>query len=896
MFAKLHLLSQDQPEGGGGLRWRAHPYLRMVGAVPKGPAVFDWNERQHADLEALWRDPAAEGARERLAGDLAALCDKLGWAPDPAMLGDAEQHGDEYLLTVSAVPPELYLLPWEVIRVGAAGTYLSDYASAQVRYAVPGLEPRDITGAPPQPGVLFAWSAAGGAVPHEEQAAAIRAATEAGGVTFRELAEVDEGGLQAALDAGPPSVLHLLCHGLPGPEGEPPRLKWGASDSPSEVTATHLARMLRNHGGTIRLVVLSACGSGDGHGDPLFMSSLAQELHKKGIPNVVASRYPLSVPGSRAITRALYDKMLREAWSLERALRHTREALLRVGDDGESHPGDAYGIQLYAYDTERFVSDNNVVAERPVLASYPFGTPARPVPAKGPPAAELTLRLDSDPGLADEQLADKLRRASEDESLTVATRSSAGQRAVALIVRTTVDGAQRLLGAWRSKILQAAVGVIVGELIMAKVASAGTLSAVAGNVQGAASGAKAPTPQAASSNAAAAPAHAAASAGPATAAATGKATLAIAGKAITAKLAIAAVVGSAAVVGGGVAVYRAKVGPPAPPPLVAKDQEPPAPPPRPSPPGSGAPSVAPSPPSLPENGAPSKPNDRAIAVATSPVRDASSPGVVPPSPGVAPPSPAANVSPPVAVVPPPAGTAPPSPSPGVATPPPAAVTPSPAADASVPVAMPAPSPGSAPSPAVVTGPARFQVTPVLTLQKGASAIFYRSGNYGHGTPVGFMVFPQDTARGPESLVPGTKPGAAKLVLVTKARSTGKPQELKLDGIRSTHCGDVPMHVMNASASCGGGKEQSILILILREPDNATVPADVYTGSVRIVAKEENGKPLVADLFFDYEITIQRGDAGGQPDQSRPAPPELGIDRERPSDGDGPAPRKPAPDH
>src|SRR5262249_33458435 len=156
-------------------------------------------------------------------------------------------------------------------------------------------------------------------------------------------------------------------------------------------------------------------------------------------------------------------------------------ALLRVGDDGASHPGDAYGIQLYAYDTERFVSDNKVVAERPVLASYPFGTAARPVPAQGPPAAELTLRLETDPELPEDQLVDKLRGVSEDEGLTVATRSGAGPRAVALLVRTTVDGAQRLLGAWRSKVLQAAVGVIVGELIMTKVASAGTLSAAAGN-------------------------------------------------------------------------------------------------------------------------------------------------------------------------------------------------------------------------------------------------------------------------------------------------------------------------------------------------------------------------------------------------------------------------------
>jgi TonB family protein len=566
MFDKLHLLSQDAPESGAGLRWRAHPYLRIAGAVPRGPAVFEWNERQRADLEALWRHPSADGARERLAQDLAAFCDKLGWTPDAEVLQDAEEHGDEYLITLSAVPPELYLLPWEVIQVGAADTYLSDYACTQVRYAIPGLEPREVQGAPPAPGVLFAWSGAGGAVPHEEQAAAIQAACEAGGVTFRALANVDEGSLQVALDAGPPSVLHLLCHGLPGPEGEPPRLKWGASDNASEITATRLARMLRHHSGTIRLVVLSACGSGDGRGDPLFMGSTAQELHKKGIPNVVASRYPLSVPGSRVMTRALYDKMLREAWSLERSLRHTRAALLRVADDGESHPGDAYGIQLYAYDTERFPLDDETFAQRPVLASYPFGTVARPVPASGPPAAELTLDLDADPELDDDQLTDRLRRVSEDDSLTVASPSHTGKRAVSLIVRTTVDGAQRLLSARRSKVLQVAVGVIVGELIMTKgipSAMAGTTSATAGTADAAT---KATGHQAASSNAGAAPGQAAAAAG----------------KALTAKLVVAAAIGSVAVAGGGLAVYRSQTRSSVPTALVAEHQ-PAAAPPAPSP-------------------------------------------------------------------------------------------------------------------------------------------------------------------------------------------------------------------------------------------------------------------------------------------------------------------------
>lgn len=844
MFEKLHLLSQDVPEGGGGLRWRAHPYLRMAGAVPRGPAVFDWSQRQRDDLEALWRDPAAEGARERLAKDLAVFCDKLGWVPDAARLEDAEAHGDEYLLTLSAVPPELYLLPWEVIQVGAAGTYLSDYASAQVRYAVPGLAPREPAGAPPAPGILFAWSSAGGAVPHEAQAAAIQAAAEAGGVTFRALDGVDEARLQAALDAGPPSVLHLLCHGLPGPEGEPPRLRWGASDSPSEITAPRLARMLRHHHEAIRLVVLSACGSGDGRGDPLFLASLAGELHRKGIPSVVASRYPLSVPGARVMTRALYDKLLREAWSLERALRHTRNVLLRVDDDGESHPGDAYGIQLYAHDTERFVSDNDVVAERPVLASYPFGTPARPVPASGPPRAELTLGLGGDaPGEPEIDpltgpLIAPLRRLSEDDQLTVAAPPGAGERARALIVRTTVDGAQRLLGAWRSKVLQGAVGVILGELIMTKgilPAMAGTPAAAAGKAGEAAKAAKATGQQAASSsNVVAAPGQAAASAGQA-AAATAKTTLAVAGKAITAKLAVLAVIGSAAAVGGGVAVYRAQTRPAATAPVTLATTQP-----------------APTSPALPP---PASQGAEPVAVTPAPL-DAGTPSDARGHASTA-------VSARAAAMPPP--DAAPPPRDAVLTPSDAAVLPDAAAIPGDAAAIPGDAaPAVVPAPVVAVSPELLHVTPTLVLKKGASAVFFRSGNYAHGTPVGFTVPFQGTASGPRSLVTGTKAGIAKLVVMATARSTGKPQPITLYGVRSTHCGDasdVPMNVMNASASCGGAKDQSILIVTIPEPANATVPADVYTGSVRIVATGEGGKPLVADLMVDYDITIARDDTG-----------------------------------
>src|SRR5262249_40013010 len=124
------------------------------------------------------------------------------------------------------------------------------------------------------------------------------------------------------------------------------------------------------------------------------------------------------------------------------------------------------------------------------LASYPFGTPARPVPASGPPPAELTLSLEADRGLSEDDLVDKLRHLSEDEGLVVVIRKAEGRGAVSLSLHTTVDGAQRLLGAWRSKKLQVAVGVIVGALILTKgidAALGATLAAATGQA-GAAAG------------------------------------------------------------------------------------------------------------------------------------------------------------------------------------------------------------------------------------------------------------------------------------------------------------------------------------------------------------------------------------------------------------------------
>ncbi len=810
MFTRLHLLSQDTPTRVGEHRWRAHPYLRIEGAVPKGPAVLDWSERQRKDLEALWRDPSAEGARERLARDLAVFCERLGWTPQPQELEDAERHGEEYLLTVSPVPSELYSLPWEILQVGSTGTYLSDYASTLVRYAVPGLPARAPLEAPAHPGVLFAWSAAGGAVPHEEQAAAIREAARAGGVSFHELAEVDEARLQSAIEGRPPSVLHLLCHGLPGPEGEPPRLKWGASDNPSEISATRLSRMLRRFQGALRLVVLSACGSGDGQLSPLVMSSLAREVHRKGISNVIASRYPLSIRGSQVMTRALYEKLLREAWSLERALRHAREALFRVDEEGRSYPGDAYGIQLYTHDTEKFVSDNDVEAERPVLASYPFGTAAQPVPASTPPRKEVAIQLEGALPVGSD-VAGHLRRLAEDDSLRVEPDT---RQATALRVDTTVDGAQRLLGVWRSRALQTALGVVVGQVLVSKVILPAVASASPDQLgQSAYAKASTQVEKAAVQQAEATLCKAAA---------------AVAGKAglLMAKLVMMALIAGAVVLAGGTALDHAQRESSAPP-LAAQTSRA----------VTGLPDAVPPPPDVPPDDAAPPLRDAVAAPDTSKAQGSAEERAAPPSPrkAIARKRVAAHV---------PSGDA----SPGHAGAPPANT---------IPTLASAPPESADPRPTVV----KLEKT---LYARDSSSIIYRSNNFGeegsHNT-VGFVIPPQPDATGPEKIAWSGAREPAKIIVLARNKSSGGVEQLTFRGFRPNRCGK---HPMNYAVGCQDSTDLNVLELSILEADNRGVTPGVYVGSFMVRAQGWHVKSFSKDLHFDFEVTIKMRDESASP--------------------------------
>jgi hypothetical protein len=189
--------------------------------------------------------------------------------------------------------------------------------------------------------LLFGWSGAGGEVPFDRHQHALTQAASRGAFDFdarrdvvpRLSAHALEEALRRAADEGQPAMtLHLLCHGTRDANGTP-GLRWNASDPEGElafIDAAAIRRMLAPHADTLRLVVLCACHGGDSGVPGNVLGSVAQAIHRIGVPAVVASRLPLSVEGSVQLTQSFYG-----TWDgsdfVQPALSAAKEALLRTG-------------------------------------------------------------------------------------------------------------------------------------------------------------------------------------------------------------------------------------------------------------------------------------------------------------------------------------------------------------------------------------------------------------------------------------------------------------------------------------------------------------------------------------------------------------------------------------
>jgi hypothetical protein len=152
----------------------------------------------------------------------------------------------------------------------------------------------------------------------------------------REVASLVELG-RACAELRPTSV-HLLAHGAPTPGDPllPGRVIWGlrlgyageVGSSPAEVSEA-----LCPDAAGPRVVTLAACDSANAAGSVFAVQSVAQELHRRGVPVVVGSQLPLTKAGSLVLVRSFYSALLRGADV--RAALHAARA--RLHEETQAH-------------------------------------------------------------------------------------------------------------------------------------------------------------------------------------------------------------------------------------------------------------------------------------------------------------------------------------------------------------------------------------------------------------------------------------------------------------------------------------------------------------------------------------------------------------------------------
>ena len=329
---------------------------------------MDWNGALLADLDAVrqsGRDPEVvqrlgdmlrqflaplHGAQQesRILAALAAAPPSPPGAPDDPIT-------PRVVVTIRMAAAELFALPWELLTLRTTGQHLGEIPGVLLRYEWPETTSAPLPTAPgDSERILFAWSAASGAVPATEQLAAISDACRAGNLPFSDTHDVLPHAScsrllralsQAQAQGRPIAVLHLLCHGAEagssfglGLDGD------HEGDGPTVVDAGRLRQLLAPFAPMVRCVVLSACDSGNSGALASHLGSIAQTLHRAGFASVLASRYPLSVVGSIRMTETLYRTLLGRPASLESAFLAARR---RLAEDTRRF--DWASLQLYGH-------------------------------------------------------------------------------------------------------------------------------------------------------------------------------------------------------------------------------------------------------------------------------------------------------------------------------------------------------------------------------------------------------------------------------------------------------------------------------------------------------------------------------------------------------------------
>jgi hypothetical protein len=317
---------------GTGVLRQGDDYLRTVADLPVQPCEMPIDQRPFNKLMRKLRYlTASEKERQEALREVSELSTEfLGLRPgaqeDARNLPSILEEGAAKLqqLDLVANAAELSALPFEA-ALGKDGNplFLSGGGVVLTR-RVRGRFAERSPSWPIRPRVLFAWSAAGGAVPQDEHREALLAAlgpwlppadqesvfVEAANARLRDLKDAVEKAGEARQGF---THVHLLAHGhlLRGEDDD----RFGiAFNHPVEgmdvVEPGQLAEAFGGIRSSAVVLTLAACDAGNQMDTITPEKSIAHELHVSGLPVVVASQLPLTVAGSTILVRRFYHDVM----------------------------------------------------------------------------------------------------------------------------------------------------------------------------------------------------------------------------------------------------------------------------------------------------------------------------------------------------------------------------------------------------------------------------------------------------------------------------------------------------------------------------------------------------------------------------------------------------------
>lgn len=363
-----------------GFRFEPQDYILPThgGATPA--ARFEWTNEVLADLEAVRLPGHNPAVVQRLGERLRAFVHAAGWVEWEHKIAQALAAQQRVFLTIRSSAAELYALPWELLTLNS-GQFIGEVDGLLLRFEWP--ESESIPELPkprPEGGrILLAWSAAAGAVPEAEHRDAIARACATGFHRFdastdvlahASLSRITQTLEDAERAGSPVAVLHLLCHGAR--VGDTFGLALDGEQGQVVIDAAQLRQQLAPFARQVRLIILSACDSGNYGELGNRLGSVAQALHRCGFQAVIASRFPLSARGSIALTETFYQALLSGPSSLETAFLAARKRLARMETElpKEQRMLDWVSIQLYARHADG--DDTRPVVFRPFRGLLPF--------------------------------------------------------------------------------------------------------------------------------------------------------------------------------------------------------------------------------------------------------------------------------------------------------------------------------------------------------------------------------------------------------------------------------------------------------------------------------------------------------------------------------------------